>query len=304
MHKPDGAFRYNSPPNWPAPPAPDWAPMDGWEPLAEWGPAPEGWVFWLPTSDAEVEGGGKRQRKSWDARRQEQVDKRAAKGKPPLKSFAEIRAEQREASAEQREASAEKRAASAPPPSSVGSAHAGWWSSVGKATVAVNVRYLNVKTMTKSMGMGTLKLNPEEGITWRANLGPKVVIPWASIETIDIDGESTSRMTLTRVVTVGVFALGAKKKKTDTTMVIVTPTKEFSFEFEKTQPTVVRNKMRPVLSALSAASATAIEAPMAVAPSSAVGVPEQIQQLAALRDQGILTVEEFDSKKAELLARM
>ena len=157
--------------------------------------------------------------------------------------------------------------------------------------------------MTKSMGMGTLKLNPDEGITWRANLGPKVIIPWASIETIDIDGESTSRMTLTRVVTVGVFALGAKKK-TDTTMVIVTPTKEFSFEFEKTQPTVVRNKMRPVLSALSAASATAMEAPLAVAPPLAVGVPEQIQQLAALRDQGILTAEEFDAKKAELLARM
>lgn len=33
-------------------------------------------------------------------------------------------------------------------------------------------------------------------------------------------------------------------------------------------------------------------------------VPAQIQQLAALRDQGVLTEEEFAAKKAELLARM
>ena len=31
---------------------------------------------------------------------------------------------------------------------------------------------------------------------------------------------------------------------------------------------------------------------------------EQIQQLAALRDQGILSQEEFDAKKSELLSRM
>jgi hypothetical protein len=33
-------------------------------------------------------------------------------------------------------------------------------------------------------------------------------------------------------------------------------------------------------------------------------VPEQIRQLAELRDQGILTVAEFEAKKAELLARL
>ncbi len=33
-------------------------------------------------------------------------------------------------------------------------------------------------------------------------------------------------------------------------------------------------------------------------------IPAQIQKLAALRDQGILTEEEFTSKKAELLAKM
>jgi hypothetical protein len=33
-------------------------------------------------------------------------------------------------------------------------------------------------------------------------------------------------------------------------------------------------------------------------------IPEQIRELAELRDQGILTSEEFDAKKADLLARL
>jgi len=44
------------------------------------------------------------------------------------------------------------------------------------------------------------------------------------------------------------------------------------------------------------------------APQSAVAapanVPEQIQQLASLRDQGILNDAEFEAKKADLLSRM
>lgn len=44
-------------------------------------------------------------------------------------------------------------------------------------------------------------------------------------------------------------------------------------------------------------------APAPAAPA-APDVTAQLQQLAALRDQGILTAEEFDTKKAELLARL
>jgi hypothetical protein len=42
----------------------------------------------------------------------------------------------------------------------------------------------------------------------------------------------------------------------------------------------------------------------ASAPSPAEDIPAQIQKLAALKDQGILTEEEFTAKKAELLAKM
>lgn len=46
------------------------------------------------------------------------------------------------------------------------------------------------------------------------------------------------------------------------------------------------------------------ETAAAPAPAPAEDIPAQIQKLAALRDQGILTEEEFTSKKAELLAKM
>jgi hypothetical protein len=40
-------FRYNPPPNWPAPPSPGWVPPQGWTPDSSWGPPPQGWDFWI-----------------------------------------------------------------------------------------------------------------------------------------------------------------------------------------------------------------------------------------------------------------
>jgi len=42
----------------------------------------------------------------------------------------------------------------------------------------------------------------------------------------------------------------------------------------------------------------------AAAPTTAATVPEQIQQLADLRDRGVITAAEFEAKKAQLLERM
>ena len=39
-------------------------------------------------------------------------------------------------------------------------------------------------------------------------------------------------------------------------------------------------------------------------PPAAVDIPDQIRKLSLLRDEGVLTAEEFESKKAELLSRM
>jgi uncharacterized membrane protein YdbT with pleckstrin-like domain len=54
-------------------------------------------------------------------------------------------------------------------------------------------------------------------------------------------------------------------------------------------------------------SPTAAAVPMAPAPSgapAAANIPEQLHQLAELRDRGVITPAEFETKKAELLERM
>jgi uncharacterized membrane protein YdbT with pleckstrin-like domain len=51
-------------------------------------------------------------------------------------------------------------------------------------------------------------------------------------------------------------------------------------------------------------TATAATPAPAAGGTSAPGVPEQLQQLADLRDRGVITAEEFETKKAQLLERM
>jgi len=53
-----------------------------------------------------------------------------------------------------------------------------------------------------------------------------------------------------------------------------------------------------------AAGAPAPAPAAAAAPSSSASIPEQLDQLAALRDRGVITAAEFEAKKAQLLDRM
>ena len=53
-----------------------------------------------------------------------------------------------------------------------------------------------------------------------------------------------------------------------------------------------------------AAGAPAPAPAAAAAPSSGASIPEQLDQLAALRDRGVITTAEFEAKKAQLLDRM
>ncbi|HZX01432.1 excalibur calcium-binding domain-containing protein [Kribbella sp.] len=47
---------FNSPPDWPAPPTPDWQPPPGWKPDASWPAAPAGWAFWLTARGTRARG--------------------------------------------------------------------------------------------------------------------------------------------------------------------------------------------------------------------------------------------------------
>jgi hypothetical protein len=45
-------YRFNPPPNWPAPP-PGWVPAPGWRPSPEWPAPPPGWQLWIDDTASE-----------------------------------------------------------------------------------------------------------------------------------------------------------------------------------------------------------------------------------------------------------
>jgi hypothetical protein len=46
-------YRFNPPPNWPAPP-PGWSPPPGWRPDPSWPAPPSGWSFWVNDGDGDA----------------------------------------------------------------------------------------------------------------------------------------------------------------------------------------------------------------------------------------------------------
>jgi hypothetical protein len=52
----DGVRQFNTPPEWPDPPTPDWRPPRRWQPPESWPPAPAGWTFWVDRHGRPVRG--------------------------------------------------------------------------------------------------------------------------------------------------------------------------------------------------------------------------------------------------------
>jgi len=134
----------------------------------------------------------------------------------------------------------------------------------------------------------------------------EICIPYESITGITID--TAERMTLTRVALVGIFAFGMKKKDkflemdfTDDTGTAVTAifgggsvqTLQGRI-LEKKHDRLLRIKTMPTATVAENTS-TAVQA---------TDISASIENLARLRDKGMLNEEEFQAKKKELLARL
>ncbi|WP_327635633.1 excalibur calcium-binding domain-containing protein [Kribbella sp. NBC_00482] len=48
--------QFNTPPEWPDPPTPDWRPPRRWQPPKSWPAAPDGWTFWVDKHRRPVRG--------------------------------------------------------------------------------------------------------------------------------------------------------------------------------------------------------------------------------------------------------
>jgi hypothetical protein len=76
-------------------------------------------------------------------------------------------------------------------------------------------------------------------------------IPWSEIAGLDIEGpeEASKRITATRILSMGVFALAAKKKsKTAILIVTTTDGEQAVFQTEKLTALELRAKLTPVIS--------------------------------------------------------
>lgn len=152
-------------------------------------------------------------------------------------------------------------------------------------------------------------------------------IPWSDIADVDVDGPDTAakKLTASRAILLGPASLLLKKKVLSTVVTVRTKNgEEAVFVSEKANPALVRAKLTPVLSQLhrvagedSIADATdgaeeGVDTPEEEPPHDdadfqpgvpVLGVAEELERLAGLRDSGVLTESEFLGQKARLLGR-
>ncbi|MGD0198419.1 MAG: SHOCT domain-containing protein [Solirubrobacteraceae bacterium] len=135
--------------------------------------------------------------------------------------------------------------------------------------------------------------------------------PWASwdqVEAIHVDGpdEIAARFTATRLLALGPLGLAFKKSKRQAeTFITIEATSPgvALVAIEDARPVDIRGELLGVMNAYLAARPATPVNPVAPLEESS-GPLEQIRKLGELRDQGVLTEEEFTAKKAELLQRL
>jgi hypothetical protein len=125
-------------------------------------------------------------------------------------------------------------------------------------------------------------------------------------------GEITSRLSATRLVAFGALGLLARKKVDLRELYLTVEGDGFSIvrKLDAKKDGEKARRFAAELNALAGAAGGSATAPRAVAAPAVPPTPppadpiEQIQRLAQLHDAGVLTTEEFEAKKAELLSRM
>jgi hypothetical protein len=127
---------------------------------------------------------------------------------------------------------------------------------------------------------------------------------------VDTAGEIDKRITATRLILTGPFAFGLRKKKDNRELYLLVEGRGWAIskELRPNQGAEARAFAARINAAGSAQSAT-VSPPHTGARASipATGSPDalgQIKQLGELRDQGLITSDEFDAKKSELLGRL
>jgi hypothetical protein len=142
----------------------------------------------------------------------------------------------------------------------------------------------------------------------------KAVLSYDQIASVEVTSEEQARRRVGAELTFGVLGgVGGRKAAKNLAIVIVRTTdgNEAYYQVDKLDVAHVRARLAPVLKehgvpwhdeAVQASTTSNAEAVEAATTSSApVGIADELAKLAALRDSGVLSTEEFDAQKAKLL---
>lgn len=137
---------------------------------------------------------------------------------------------------------------------------------------------------SETIGVGILK--PKNG-----------VVKWSEVAGISFDSETIRKSRVGKAMLVGVFALAAKKTQDDAVVVVSLKDGNTAlYEIKGARGVSVRAKMQPFFTT---AGVHCLDD--GVAPTTNLSVADEISKLAALRDSGIISEDEFTAHKASLL---
>jgi hypothetical protein len=132
--------------------------------------------------------------------------------------------------------------------------------------------------------------------------GPReTVIPMETVASIEVTGRQVARSKVGPVLIFGLYGLAAKGSMDETTVAVRTKDGEtIYFAINNQRPEMVRTLISPVLKLVNVPFHD--EVPPAATPP-LQDMADELRKLAALRDEGLLTDDEFTAQKAKLLNR-
>lgn len=147
---------------------------------------------------------------------------------------------------------------------------------------------------------------------WSVTGGLKyAVIKWTEVRSVDVSGGEVAKSKFGAEIMFGVLGgLGAKGAMGQTIIAVYTIDSNIGYyQINEKHPAEVKARLTPFLRAVGIPyhdervqqdNADALKA--ALGANGPVGVSDELSKLAALRDQGVLTEEEFTAQKAKLLS--
>ena len=144
----------------------------------------------------------------------------------------------------------------------------------------------------------------EKQTEFSAPLSTKFTILNSQIKDVVIEGkdEVNRRVTVTRLLAVGIFAFALKKKNKDQEAYItleLTDGQEVILFVDNKAPMALRAKLAKVISTVKQANVASQS--QATQSDNQSSVADELTKLATLKEQGVLTEEEFAAKKKQLL---